>query len=155
MLGRLFNSWATNRQVREAQDFLDRLKSMNSDELGIPIVATLAAADLALEERGIDVFDPFSAIAHDPSASLFFSTLVGKLQEDGRQVLAAGAMVWAHTLRATVNHKSRNIVRGIWAELNRGTPYVEDARHDLLSMFGIWPDLERAGHVPIGMELSK
>lgn len=155
MIGKLFNSWAMKVQVREASDFASRLKSMNSDELGMPLALTLEAAQMALEDRNIDVFDPFSAISIDPAASLFFSQMVIKLQKDGRNELAPGAMVWAHTLRATMNHKSRNIVREIWSELNRGEPYVEDARDYLLSAYSIWPSLDRAGETPVGMEMSK
>ena len=155
MLGKLFERWATNRQVKEAEDFLERLRAMNSDELGLPLAVTLDAATMALDERGIDVFDPFAAIAVDPSASLYFSQMVGQLQKMGRHVLAPGPMVWTHTLRATMNHRVRELVREIWAELLRGVPHAEDARHQLLDLFGMWPDLDRLGDVPIGMERKK
>lgn len=152
MFGRLFERWALAKQVKEGHEFLSRMKSMNSDELAIPLVLTLEAAQMYSEEKGIDVFDPFTAIAKDPSASLYFSSLVNELQRKGRQVLASGAMVWAHTLRATVNHELRDVVREVWVELNRGLPHIEAARMELLEHFGLWPDLEKAGLTPVGME---
>ena len=155
MLGKLFNKWAMKRQVKEATDFLGRLKSMNSDELGIPLVVTLEAAEMIREEKGLDVFDPFATMATDPSASFYYSTLAIKLQKMEREILAPGAMVWAHTLRATVNHEIRNLVRQIWVELNRGSPFVENARHDLMSLYQIWPNLDRVGETPVGMEAGK
>jgi len=155
VIGWLFNKWANNRQIKEAKDFLDRVKSMNSDELSIPLLVVLETANMAFEEKGIDVFDPFPAMAKDPSVALYFSKMVIELQKIGRQPLAPGPMVWTHTMRATYNHNVRNLVRDIWTELHRGEPFVEDARDELFSVYDMWPSLDRLGETPIGLESEK
>ena len=152
MIGLFRKRQAFKRQVREVDDFLSRIKSMNGDELGLPICVTLEAAKMAEEELGVNVYAPFPAMAARPDAALFMSKMVEELQRLDRLILAPGPMVWAHTLRATINHEVRNPARKIWSELARGVPYAERARDDLLTMYGMYPDLDRLGEVPDGFE---
>lgn len=151
----LFDKWATRKQVAEAKDFLARVKSMNSDELAIPLVVTLETADQARNEKGFDVFDPFSTMAQDPGASRYFSQLANDIKKSGRIGLATGAMIWCHTMRATVNYEVRPIVREIWKELHRAIPHAEEGRQELLSVYHMWPSFDRLGETPIGMEADK
>jgi len=152
MFGWLFRKWAVNKQMKEAEDFLSRMKSMNDDELGWPTALTFEAAKMVMEDRSVDVFDPYVAVHMDPEVTFYLSNMVGQLQKMGRQAVCPGVMVWVHTLRSASNHKVRNLVRKIWSELKRGEPYAEDARHELMSAFQMWPNLDRLGEVPKGME---
>ena len=139
--------WGIDRsQMRDLEDFLSRLKGMDSDELGLPGAHAYLWADHLLEQFGWDVFYPQVVIADDKMAILKLGNLTRSAQRQGgdARLAPAGGLVWMHTLRAAENQKLRMGAREIWYHLRRGFPYTQDAANrwglgELLNV-GLFPD---------------
>jgi len=80
-----------------------------------------------LHDEGCDLLDPSICLAKDPMITFRLSNAIGKLQRSGNPQLAAGLMVWVHTLRAMTRPELRTLGRAMWRELERGFPHVEEA----------------------------
>ena len=116
-------------QVKEATSFLNVIKVMDGDELGL-LVAMVADIKNQFLKNNIHLDDPFTLHAVNPTLVVDMVNQVKKLQNSNQQVLASGFMVWIFSLRAGNDFKLRDLARKIWAELERGFPFVDQAMND-------------------------
>lgn len=157
MFGKVMDALGKRAHRREVEDFLARIRSMDSSEVGIPAALTYEWASALGAEHSWDLFNSWEVISNDIEAPIKIGTIVRSLQNEGPvgQLKATGLLVWAHTLRATVNLDIRPQVREIWSNLARGFPHAEDASFQIYSMTGTMCDLSRLGDFPAGFGPNK
>ncbi len=113
-------------QKREAETFLNNIKSMDSEELGPLIVLVLDQRNNLLE-TGMDLMRPFECVEIKPDFSFLLSSALKERQKSGDYILVAAGMVWLHTVRAACSPELRQVARDIWGELERGRPHINTA----------------------------
>jgi hypothetical protein len=126
MLGKLFESWANKTQLKEIQTFIDGLRAVDSEELGL-VVAQAAHWRSKIEAEGIPISDPIAVHGADPTVVLSLIRIVQQMQRQNRQHEAPGLMVWVHSLRAGNSFELRNKAREMWSQLARGFPHAVEA----------------------------
>jgi|APLak6261699311_1056244.scaffolds.fasta_scaffold00349_7 hypothetical protein len=119
LLSRLFMKWALRSQLKEINEFIENLKSMDSDEIGL-LVAVSAHIKNSYAQDGHYINDPIIYTAQNPLAAVEFGKLIRFMQKQKRPEYAAGVMVWLHTMRAGINLNLRSRARVMWGELERG-----------------------------------
>ena len=135
-----------NVQYRELEDFLSRMRHMDSDVLGGPAAITSIWADALQEQYGWDVYYPHVVTARHVDAVLKIGSQVRNLQKQGSEgnMRAVGGLVWSHTLRASLNLKLTGGVREIWSHIERGFPYADEAAASMMlgtiNHIGRFPD---------------
>mgnify|MGYP001047178989 CR=1 FL=1 len=135
-----------NVQFRELEDFLSRMRHMDSDVLGGPAAITSIWADALQEQYGWDVYYPHVVTAQHVDAVLKIGSQVRNLQKQGAEgnMRAVGGLVWSHTLRASLNLKLTGGVREIWSHIERGFPYADEAAASMMlgtiNHIGRFPD---------------
>ena len=139
-------------QQRELNNYLQKLRGMDGDEIGGVVALAAHMRNRFLEDKGIDFLDPFSATIADPFCVATLSRTAKYFQKKGivGQINAAAVILWVHTLRATMNPDLRMKVREMWGELSRGFPYLEYGARLLEKMTGDTLDLRDAGTYPDG-----
>ena len=92
---------------RELEDFLSRMRSIDSDSLGGPAAMTSIWADALQEQYGWDVYYPHVVTTQHVDAVMKIGSQVRHLQKQGPDgnMRAVGGLVWSHTLRASLNLK--------------------------------------------------
>lgn len=115
-------------QENELEDFVSRMRHLDSDGLGLPVAVTSLWAVALKDEYEWDVYYPYVVTAVDDTAILKIGQRVRELQKQGQEgnMQAVGGLVWTHTLRASVNNKLIGGVREIWSHLERGFPYAQE-----------------------------
>lgn len=147
---RKFDSWASKKQRTEMADFIARLRSMDSSEIG-HVVACATHLRHQLEAEGHIPIDPINYVAINPMFPLLLSRTTIGFQKQGRLQDAAALMVWLHTARAGVRLELRFLGRELWKELERGFPYVEEAADNVKVLFGKQLDISEATTFPFGL----
>ncbi|PHR17864.1 MAG: hypothetical protein COA41_11230 [Sphingopyxis sp.] len=127
----LFTSWARKRQVKELQSFVEQLRSMDGQDLGM-ILAVATDSRIKLERQGFRLMDPIVDAPTDPGAAVRLNSIIRGLQAEGKFPEAASVMVWLHTIRVGTNIQLRQVAREMWRELTRGMPHVHAASLDLM-----------------------
>jgi len=116
-----------NMQLKDSQNFLANLKVADGQELGLTVALATHFRN-EWSEKGIDVSDPIVTHNLNPSLVIDIIKQIQDLQRTDGEVLASGLMVWVHSLRAGNDLKLRAVAREIWGELERGFPFVEQAK---------------------------
>jgi hypothetical protein len=164
MLRNWFKSKGSIRvvQVRNATADLERfvlaLKGMSDQEIGT--VVAIAAA-VRMELRRMDMF-PDEALGVGvplPDAKQDFirrnlSGLAVDWQKKNHPN-TAGAIVWAHTMRAYHFPEVRLLGRQMWGELERGFPHAVAAFGSMQAITGQAPpvgSLQASQFIPVGLE---
>jgi hypothetical protein len=113
--------------VDDIKTFLGAVKSMDTTEL----VNTLGIAHqqrLNLIKRGEgDPMFPWEAVITNPELTLTLAQRTKHLQEKGDVIslaVAAGLMLWVHTLRAVADPEVRTKARELWGEFERAFPHM-------------------------------
>lgn len=129
MFKKFFLNKIENVQSRELEDFLSRMRYMDSDVLGGPAAITSLWADILNDQFGWDMYYPHVVATQNIDAALKIGGLVRNLQKQGPagNMKAVGGLVWNHTIRACTNLKLTGGVREIWSHIERGFPYAEEA----------------------------
>lgn len=139
-----------NMQLKDSNDFLDSLRVLDGEELGLAVaLATHFRNDWLA--TGIDVSDPIVTHALHPNFVVEIVKEIQTLQESGDEVLASGLMVWVHSLRAGNDLRLRAVARDIWGELERGFPFVEQASADAKLFIPIPLDIKTYNEFPKGL----
>lgn len=120
------DKWAVNKQREELSTFVDMLKAMDSDELGL-VVAGATHARHGMKGLGHDVMNPIQYLTVNPTFPLTLSHLVRDYQKAGKPQEAAAIMIWLHTFRGANSLEVRGLARNMWRELERGFAYAESA----------------------------
>jgi hypothetical protein len=151
MFGKLINSWASKVQRKEAEAFLSILRTMDADELAHVLAITLEWAETLHDEKEWDMFYPAVVVFTDQMSVVQLSQLANKLRREGKPQLAAGVMVWVHSLRAFANPEIRPFAREIWMHLQRGAFYVDQVSVNVTELLGRECRTHRAGEIPDGL----
>jgi len=131
---------------RELEDFLSRMRSIDSDSLGGPAAMTSIWADTLQEQYGWDVYYPHVVTTQHVDAVMKIGSQVRHLQKQGPDgnMRAVGGLDWSHTLRASLNLKLTGGVREIWSHIERGFPYAHEAATNMMlgtvNHIGRFPD---------------
>jgi hypothetical protein len=114
--------------VDDIKTFLGAVKSMDTTEL----VNTLRIAHqqrLNFIERGEgDPMFPWEAVITNPELTLKLANRTRHLQEKGDVIslaVAAGLMLWVHTLRAVAYPEVLTNVRELWGEFESAFPHMD------------------------------
>jgi hypothetical protein len=163
MLGRLFRRRKERQKhvagaTDEIQQFLLALKGMSDEELGTA-VAMAAVVRMSLREQGA-LPDEALGIGMPLSESQEVAVRRNVVQtalamQSQKHAMTAGAMVWAHTLRAYHFPEVRFFGRQMWGELQRGFPHALAALKFMGDMNHQPPPLGTAlatQFVPVGLE---
>ena len=128
MFKKFFMNKMEKIQENELEDFVSRMRYLDSDSLGLPVVMTVLWADELKQEFGWDVYYPYVATVQDDTAILKIGSRVRELQKKGEEgnIQAVGCLVWTHTLRAAINNKLIGGVRELWSHLERGFPHAQN-----------------------------
>ena len=146
MFKKFFMNKMEKVQANELEDFVSRMRYMDSSGLGLPVAVTSLWAVALKEEFGWDVYYPYVVTAQDEMAVLKIGQRVRALQKQGPEgnMQAVGGLVWNHTLRASLNNKLIGGVRELWSHLERGFPYAQDSADQLMlgevAYLGRFPD---------------
>jgi len=96
---------------------------------------------------GWNLDDPDLVIVSDIACAMKVRRMINEVQEK-EPTTAAGLMVWLHTLRATQTPEVRPKAREMWAQLQRGLPYVEEAAETLQIVTGHVVQTKGAERIP-------
>jgi hypothetical protein len=155
MIGRMFEKWAVSRQESELQQFVERLQSVNGDELGLVAAMATHLRHNIEREFGVRLLFPVTAIRQRPDLPIALNRLIRDFQRQGGQPLAAGVMVWLHSLRAMSpagSPRLRNLGRAMWDELERGFDHVAWAKLSAIQMTGDVLNTDGVANRPDGLE---
>jgi hypothetical protein len=147
---RKFDKWAAKSQTEQMSEFITGLRSADGEELGL-VVAIATHLRNGMEEKGLIISDPIVFTSTHPYFTYEMSKTVIKLQKEGKLQLAAGWMVWVHTLRAGTRLELRQFGRDMWRELARGFPHVETAAITWGALQGVELDTRGAAEFPKGL----
>ncbi|MBT3553696.1 MAG: hypothetical protein HOO19_02335 [Rhodospirillaceae bacterium] len=115
----------------EIRQFVEGLRSMTDEDMGI-ILAVATVVRVNLEDQNhlpVGVY----ANAQLPAPQILMKKMVDlakvarHFDRLGQTTDAVAAVAVLNTLRCLNTAELRHLGRGIWAELARGTPYVENA----------------------------
>lgn len=147
------DSAATASAARELDESLALLRSMPDEDLGLTCVIVNHCRQ-ALEKAGYSVSQPKTLVAKKPGASLALVKMVKDFQRQGAAQMAAGLIIWVHTVRGAyhANENLRPRVLDLWRQLSRGFPHA--AKHiDLVqSMVSVPVRLEGHDRFPEGFD---
>ena len=134
MFRKFFLNKMENIQSRELEDFLERMRHLDSDTLGGPAAITSIWADLLQDQYGWNVYYPHIVATQNIDAALKIGGMVRHLQKQGPEgsLKAVGGIVWTHTIRACTNLRLTGGVREIWSHIERGFPYADEAAANFL-----------------------
>ena len=159
----MIKGWFRNLQAsnseRDITIFLNGLRGSDSGEIAA-VVAMASIHRIHLNEMGILLN---SALGSGPQILTLdehraVQHIVGKLtrkcQANGRPDLAAGMMVWLHSIRAFTFPEIRILAREMWGELSRGFDGAEKSIESIkiLSLIPV-PDIEKLDfyYIPEGL----
>lgn len=132
-------------------DFTRRLSAIDGSEIGL-IVAVATDLRRGIQRRlGWDLLDPLALIAMHPTASYDLVKLTQEFQKNGQQHLAAGMMVWVHTVRAAGEIDLRQCGRDLWRQLERGFRHAEASAEGYYDLTGAALDTSGCNLFPLGM----
>lgn len=146
----MIDSWTTKKQLAEIEDLLSRVRTVDSDELGMPVVNVYNTAHVLQKGQGWDLFEPALVLAQDPFCISKLSNMARTLQRENPSS-AVGLIVWTHSLRGIENFKVRDKARELWKHLRRGFPFAEEAMFQIARVTGSLANIDRLGEVPRGL----
>lgn len=146
-----FLGWTIDVKKREIDDFISRLRAMDGSEIGF-VVAMATHVRHELEAgSGWDLLDPITLNVLHPMASYEIAKFIQDLQKAGAQPVAAGAMVWLHTVRAAGELDMRQSGRDMWRQLERGFVHVNEAADGHFELIGALLKTSGANLFPNGL----
>jgi hypothetical protein len=141
---------AVSAQGRELQSFIDMLTSLDGYDIGMTVAMISYARHVLEKTYKVDLLDPVTAIAARPNMIIEVGSLVADLQKSNKPAVAAGFIVWVHTLRAAHSLELRQLGRDLWGQLQRGFPHVQACLETLPLLIGDVPMPENVATIPIG-----
>jgi hypothetical protein len=99
-------------------------------------VARNWAAELGFK-KGSSLLSPLEFVNANPHCLLAIGGIIRACQEERNFALAAGYMVWLHTLRAVTNSDLRSLAQEMWEELQRGFPHVNESYAAIMAIPGV------------------
>ena len=133
-LKKAFDNKARNSSLREVTGFIDGLRSMTDEDMGV-VIAVATVIRVSMEEEG---FLPKGLFKEPkmPSSSAFgrhqmdLNKLVLQFNKLGQPTDGVGALVISYSLRCLNVPDLRECGRDMWEVLARGFPHAERALRD-------------------------
>lgn len=147
----LVTNWAVHQQSKEMTDFINRIAVQDGPDLGMPLALAYGFRNDVRARSGLDMLFPSAVLMTDPMAVVTLVKSVKRHQSDGNLVLAAGLLIWVHSLRAMADHNLRPFGRRMWGELARGFPHIDRGAALVFSMTATRLDLTGKGVFPDGL----
>ena len=122
----LIDRWSIRIQKKELTEFIDKLSSLDSSEIG-PIVAMATHTRHALEGLGHNVMDPMLYAVQNPGFSIALHRSIVDFQKMNQPQKATGLMIWLHTSRASLHPELRALGRQMWRQLSRGFLHADES----------------------------
>lgn len=119
--------WAVAAQRRELEEFVARLKALDGHELGLILAMATHQRHVFLSAKGWQLIYPAALVDQPQNVPMQLAEIIKTLQGQGRPDIAAGVMVWLHTVRALQSPDLKQFGREMWGQLERGTPFCEEA----------------------------
>lgn len=135
----------------DISEFLAGLHAATPEELGFVVAAAAHWRNVLRSQSGWDLEFPDAVVADDRNAIEKLSPLLARLNEERTpetELLAAGLMVWLHTLNAFETPAKFSGGQELWIELKRGMPYAFHAALRLEQLYGRRLDLKGADRIP-------
>lgn len=150
----MFKSLFNKTQQRELDEFLENLRGMDKLEIAGPLCLAIDYRNAVLADSGLDLLEPHLAMAAKPSLQWTVNRDIKAAQKGGEngRVLAAGLMMWLHTLRAVRNPRLRAKAREMWGELGRAFDSISDGAILVETVTGFSPNLSGCGRFPDGFD---
>ncbi len=142
--------WAKTKQREEISEFINALKAMDGQELGLPVAFTAHFRN-QLAAKGVDLSDPFLLVTADQGIIHDLSSKAVSLQKQGETAAAVPVMVWTHTLRAMARPELRGLGREMWGQLERGFAHAEEAARGQQLLTGQALDISGYDEFPKGL----
>lgn len=146
--------WADGRQQKEIGDYIRHLRSMDGDEIGWVMAIASHQRQKLETSRGWPLLYPAACWRLEPNIAIKLTQVTLEIQRQNSPQLAAGLMVWVHTIRVlspTSSPELRQLGREMWGELSRGFKHVSSAADQIAAMTGNRPCIDGADNVPDGL----
>jgi hypothetical protein len=143
---RKLSDWVVETHTRDLAQFLETLPR-DARTLG---AAAAAANDLRLRMlhgHGWDLRDP-SVMRKSPKAMAELGAFIERLRKEGQDALAAVAMIWLHTIRATQWPELRPLALEMWQLIAEGFDHIEQVEEELFAATGRRHLLDDATVIP-------
>lgn len=137
---------------KEITDYLEILKGMSSEELGLAVLSALTFRKNFLRKNNVDLMDPLLVLNQNPDIVINLCQAYEKVIEDNKPYLGVPLAIWIHTLRSIENPIIRSIGRQVWNELSRGFPHCRSKRESYNTIYGNKSSMELVGKFPKGLE---
>jgi hypothetical protein len=124
-ISRRLGDWACRVQARELKSFVDNLRAMDGQELGL-VVATATHIRHQCEKLGYPVFNLWTDEIKNCDLAIALNRIIKEKQKKGQLTDAAALMIWLHSVRARQRLELRQLGRDMWRELERGFPWAEN-----------------------------
>jgi hypothetical protein len=145
-------SWGSKQQRTEIETWLQMLRAMNSDEIGMLMAGATHFRHILENTYHVNLLEPFEANSIDPELSSKLRKLIQEYQSNGDNTSAACVMVWLHSLRCSALLDVRPLGRELWQELRRGFPFVDDAANSMLRTTRQLLNTDGFDSIPVGLE---
>lgn len=149
-LSNKINAWSSGKQREELSGFIENLRAMDASEIGF-VLAIATHIRHEMESDGHHIMDPIVYTVQNPGFALFLSRLIAEAQKQGRLPEAAALMIWLHTACAGIRLELRSLGRELWAQLERGFPFVQQAALAGLPISAAHPNVMGASQFPAGL----
>ena len=140
----------TTIQISEVDDWTRKLKSIDSDAVGMIVAMSAHVRNKWQTENGVDLLLPHMVIHQEPFITMHLAQTIKELQRAGNETTASGFFPWLFTTRACLDLNLLPNTRELWRQLERGFDYVESAANNLEMISGTRLLLERAQNFPDG-----
>ena len=133
-LKQIFGKQARNSNLREVTGFIDGLRSMTDEDMGV-VIAVATVIRVNMEKEGFLPKGLFKEPTLPSSAALGryqmdLNKLVRQFNKMGQPTDGVGALVISYSLRCLNVPDLREYGRDMWEVLSRGFPHAEKALKD-------------------------
>ena len=133
-LKQTFDNQARNTSLREVKAFIDGLRSMTDEDMGV-VIAVATVIRVNMEKEGFLPKGLFNEPTLTSSAALGeyqieLNKLVHEFNKLGQPTDGVGALVISYSLRCLNVPFLREYGRDMWEVLSRGFPHAEKALRD-------------------------
>lgn len=154
----IFANWISRRYDGEITKYLTSLKGMDNGDLGGVLMIATHVRNTLEPKYNTSLLEPFNIVQNQPFLLTTISNAIKIEQKNKNLTFASGLMVWLHTLRGAFNPEIRYKAKLMWAELERGKPYVEQIYNDTYIHFKtlskIDLNIEGFNETPIGFSFN-
>jgi hypothetical protein len=141
---------AVQAAEEDIERFLKGLRGSRIEELAM-ITAVATHWRIVFATQDIDLLDPVEAERKKPVLLMQINLLIKEVQRE-KPSMAAGLMVWLHTVRAANMPEIRAQGREMWTELAKSFHEVRSAAEMFETVTGVQLYTKDPTHIPIGLE---